>query len=466
MALKPFDGSLDTPQLKPFTGQLDQPAGGEQGVSAGDFLKAGVGYVVQAVGGTVRGVAEGLRAAPTARSIAPVADAVATAGDWLGQKGADIAGGMSQAAQRAPAGSTPQGSIADPRTWSLGEDPSVAGYALLATQGLASIVPTAVAGIASRGRLGPSAGVAAATGGGFAAQGEQQRIEDMDEASIGQLPAYQALLADGMAPQQARAQLARTAASSAFRYTAPVSAADTLVEVLPFAGAAQRALGRVVGPSRLARGAAGAVGGAAGEAAQEVAEGAAATLGANAATGESRDPLEGSLANATLGAMIGGPIGGAAGLLTPADRVGADVSEPTAGDALAAGGPQPVQAEVQRTVINPADGPLSRSVATDAVEQAGTPVQPVVVTTVLADEQQLDQQRKAQELEARKGKQTGATAPTTPAGGGESPAPLHRPRLPPRSRRQSPRESTRKPERTPARRSRSAPRSPPNWPDA
>ena len=94
MALKPFDGSLDTPQLKPFTGQLDQPAGGEQGVSAGDFLKAGVGSVVQAVGGTVRGAAEGLRAAPTARSIAPVSDAVATAGDWLGQKGADIAGGL------------------------------------------------------------------------------------------------------------------------------------------------------------------------------------------------------------------------------------------------------------------------------------------------------------------------------------------------------------------------------------
>ena len=46
MPLKPFDGSLDTPQLKPFTGKLDQPAGGEQGVSAGDFLKAGVGSVV------------------------------------------------------------------------------------------------------------------------------------------------------------------------------------------------------------------------------------------------------------------------------------------------------------------------------------------------------------------------------------------------------------------------------------
>ncbi|HEY3434297.1 MAG TPA: LPD38 domain-containing protein [Solirubrobacterales bacterium] len=274
----------------------------------------------------------------------------------------------------------------------------------------------AAAGIATRGRLIPTAAVAAGTGGGFAAQDERQRILDMPEDEIGQLPAYRELLAT-MTPAQARARLAEATASSAFRTTAPVSAADALTEVLPFTGAAQRALGSLVGTGRVARAATGAALGAVGEGAQEGAESAAQRLGANMATGEDRPLVEDSLANFTLGAIVGGGLGGAGGLLTSPETAAPQRTTDDTGSALPA---QPVPIQTETTVIRPTDGPLSNAVATEVAAETGSGVvTPVAVTTSTAPASALeaadDQQQTFDREQQRESRRQSAAATAQPA---------------------------------------------------
>lgn len=371
-----------------------------ESVGVGDFAKVGAGSVVQAFGGLGRGLGE------MVRQIAPessVPGSIARVSDSVANYGSDLQRGVSKTAAQRMSESTPSGELFSPSTWSLGEDPSLAGYGLNFVQGLGSTAPTLAAGAVTKGKLAPSAVAAAATGGGFAAQSEQDRINEMTDAQLQAIPRY-ADLVQTMTPQQAKAQLAAEASQSAFRYTAPVSAADALTEVLPFSGAAQAALGRVVGPGRLARTAAGAVAGAAGEAVQETAENAAQIVGANVATGETRSPMEDSFQNALMGALVGGPISAAAAMATPPSVAAArqqqleEESRPSraaaAAEDTAPTAPQ-VPVQVESTVLDPQDGALSKAVALDAAEQTGTQLQPVQVTTVTANEQEMQQAEKA-----------------------------------------------------------------------
>lgn len=412
MATKINDPFLTSGIVDPYSaaGQMAAPP---EGVRLSDVAKVGAGSVVQAFGGLARGAGE------MVRGIAPdssLPGKIAGVADTVAKYGGELQKGVSKTAAERMAGSLPSGEVLSPSTWSLGEDPSLAGYGLNFVQGLGSTAPTLAAGALTKGKLAPTAVAAAATGGGFAAQSEQDRVTQMPEAELAKIPRY-AELVKSMDPAQARAQLAQEASSSAFKYTAPVSAADALTEVLPFSGAAQKLLGRAVGTGRAARTAAGVATGAAGEAAQEVAEQAAQVAGANVATGEQRDPLEDSFQNAVLGALVGGPINAAAALVTSPEAAAAQqaaletegqpqatttttVDEPAAPvpaatpvEDDAAPVPQPVATTVETTIVSPDDGALSKAVAIDASEQAGTPLGPAVVVTETADAAELEQQQ-------------------------------------------------------------------------
>lgn len=436
MATKINDPFLTSGIVDPYSaaGQMAAPP---EGVRLSDVAKVGGGSVVQAFGGLARGAAE------MVRGIAPesgLPGKIAGVADSVSQYGGDLQRSVSKTAAERMAGSTPSGELLSPSTWSLGDAPTASGYGLNFVQGLGSTAPTLAAGALTKGKLAPTAVVAAGTGGGFAAQSEQERVAQMPEAELAKIPRY-IELAKTMDAAQARAQLAQEASSSAFKYTAPVSAADALTEVLPFSGAAQRMLGRAVGTGRVARTAAGVATGAAGEAAQEVAENAAQVAGANVATGETRDPMADSFQNAVLGALVGGPINAAAAAVTSPEAAAAQqnaleaegqpaaapaagtepvaapqVQEPADAGTEQAPEPQPVPTTVETTVVSPQDGALSKAVAIDAAEQAGTELGPAVVTTTVADEQQLEQQAsdaqaadKAAEKEAKKAASTTST---------------------------------------------------------
>lgn len=399
----------------------------QTGVGASDYAKAFGSSAIQGAAGLVRGGAEAIRSLSPSL---PAADLIRGVSDVIGGVGTRMNESMSQPARDAMANSTPEGSIADPSSWSLGKAPTVGGYALQLVSGLGSTAPTIAAGIASRGRIAPTAAAAAGTGGGFAANDESQRVRDLPDAEIAKLPGYQERLRS-MTPAQARESLALDAGNSAFRTTAPVSAADALTEVLPFTGGAQRLLGRAVGSSRVARAAAGGVISGVGEGLQEVAEQAAQTYGGDQVTGENRDLLEGSAANFALGAIVGGPLGAAGGLAQGVDGAPAVAAETAPAPAPAApaadviGESQdaatvvtqaqpteadPIPAQVETTIVDPQDGALSRAIAEDVAGRAGTPVGPVEVTTVLGREEdlaaqgdqqdQINQQRTVQQKKA------------------------------------------------------------------
>src|SRR5690606_791116 len=419
---------------KRVTGALDQPAaqalatptpvGPTAGQTAAGLARDFGGSAISlGGGGLLEAGAQALRAlTPGARA----ADMLSGAGRAVSDYGRSLQEGASQPYRELTAGTQISGELLQPSTWDFGDNPTVTGAASLLAQGLGSTAPTLVPGAITRGRLAPAAAAAAGVGGGAAAQGERQRLQDMGDDEIAQLPGYQALLAEtGGDAAAARAQLAEQSASSVFRHTAPVSAADVLSQVLPFTRGAQQALARAVGPGRLRRTAAGAVTGGLSEAAQEVAESAATRLGSNRVTGEELPLFEDTLENALLGAGVGSLLGAGGAVTTSREQAQAELdaaeAERAARAARAAPAPgsapppAPVPVEVEETVVDPADGPLSRIVATEAAAELGSPVvTPVMVSTPRADEMALqlqeeqratfdrDQQREARRAESQR----------------------------------------------------------------
>jgi N12 class adenine-specific DNA methylase len=321
----------------------------QDGVRAADLLKQGVGGAVSASGYLLRGVGDLINSATpsTGDNAISAKDRLIGGGGFI-KAGNAVAGAgdrlrdsQSEAARRAVEGSTPEGNIFSPSTWSLGKDPSLAGYALQAANVVGQIAPIAASAVATRGRVLPTAGVSAGLGGGAAAQQEEQRVQEMSSADLLRTPGYQKLIAEGMSPQDARTELATRAGTSAFQATAPVSALSAFTEGLPLAGGAQRALGRVVGQSRAARALSGGLLDAAGEGAQEVAEQAAQIYGANRATGENRALTEDSFSNAVLGGIGGGVIGAAGGVIHGPGRPDQVAGAGTQPDAVPAAAPAP-----------------------------------------------------------------------------------------------------------------------------
>lgn len=377
-------------------------------VQASDYLKQLGSGALQAVGYGVQGAGEAVNAPSVGNGQQPVVDAtpLMDIGRSIAAKGTDLSNSVSPTARERMASSTPDGKFTDPKSWTLGTDPSVSGYALQAANVLGQVAPVAATAIATKGRLLPTSGVAAALGGGAAAGQEEDRINQMDAADLAKVPAYQQAIARGMTPDAARATLAQKAGATSFAQTAPVSALSGLTEGLPITGQFQNALGKVVGTSRLARAGVGGLTDAIAEGSQEALENAAEISGANTATGEDRSLQEGGLQNAVLGAVGGAVVGTTGGLIhnghgahgesVPGNEVPAAGAAPAQADEAVAppqakpaavtpgykaGAVNPLDGTVNVAPgvnLNPNDGPLSKAVSTGAIN--GDMDRPAMVT--------------------------------------------------------------------------------------
>lgn len=274
-----------------------------------DLGKDLVGGAISSTGALARGAAEATRnVAPVGNTLRNIADITTGMGDKLSQS-------TSPEYQEAKRTSQFEGDILSPSTWKGGEDPSLIGFAGQAANTIGQAAPTVAAAILSRGKLAPTAVAGAATTAGASAKQEEDRLLQMDQAQLDQVPKYQDLLKT-MSPDAARKALAAEAGSTAALYSAPLGALDAFTEGLPFLNAGKKILANAA-TTRLGRAAVGAGLGAAGEGLQEVGENAAAIAGSRAVTGEKRSLTEDSLPNFVGGVLGGGPIGAVGGALSP-----------------------------------------------------------------------------------------------------------------------------------------------------
>ena len=263
----------------------------------------GAGKVAQAigeVGATAVNQAFDAGVAMPGNLLDPAADTVQ---EW----GAGLLESRSSAAKRAAETSKPDGSLADPSSWTFGSDPSTAGLALQAAEALGSMGPVLLSRIAAgplglAGQIGASAAAGSAQSGGSAIEQAREIIGGMDDAELErESKPFREALRDGMSPSQARAKVLRQAedlASAAGLAIGAVTGGATGVILSP--------AGRVLGNRGVISQAAGraALSGAE-EGAQEVAEGVSTRAAVNSAGGMDMDVLEGSFGNAVMGAMAG-----------------------------------------------------------------------------------------------------------------------------------------------------------------
>ena len=293
------------------------------GAVADDAIRAGARDEIEASGGDpaqVQGesiVRSGSRAA---------ADAVRGAGDA-------VAGSISDRMKQAMEGTRFEGELFSPSTWSAGDDPSIRGVLGHTAQGLGSMIPVAAAsavagptGAAVMGGLG-AAGEGAQSGRDFV-QAARGREGEAGPAAIEAMPAFRALLDQGLSPDEAAAELARGTESEAAAWQAIPGA---------LGGAAtgkilSRAEGMLNAGGRAARAAKKGLAGAIEEGAQEAAEGMASQVGIGRATGADVNTQQDSFGNFVLGALSGGVMGAGAGLLGPG-QTDSEQSGDAAGDA-------------------------------------------------------------------------------------------------------------------------------------
>lgn len=263
---------------------------------------------------------------------------------------------------------------------------------------------------AQRGAENAVLGTTSAMGGGFSAQQAVQDVMAMPDDVIGADPEYQKLIASGMSPAEARQERAYSAGLTA----APVGAGVNLLAGRLTAGLEARAFtGAVpnggIGGLLSAQGLRRVVGAVGREGLEEGITEGAETFGGNLGVAQvdpTQNLMEGvpeaSGAAAVMGGVMGGGIQTAGTLASPSQRSNAPAQgESAAADALRA----PVPTQQQEVVdIDPAAGPLSRAVATEAAIQTGSPtVEPVRVTTPIA---------RAADVDAAE--QAGKAKPSTP----------------------------------------------------
>lgn len=303
-------------------GTIAQPSDEAQGeMGAMDFAKEagagllkGTGAVVSGLGDMIRPDDNGLSNTlpdgtelPEPWSIreaaADVIDPAArAAGSWLDEKGQAVADSKSPAAKDALAKSTPTGDVLAPDTWSMGEDPSLAGYGLQMAGLVGQFAPQAGAMLATRGKAQAPAmmAVGGLQAGGSAANEVEQRIQETPDAELQQSSEVYRALREKLAEPEARAELALMGRDAAFSGAAPVGAAGGLATQFAL-GPLQRIVGGGVG-RRLGYGLAI---DAPVEGLQEVAESVAARASTNDALGEQRSLTEETFGDAVLGAIGG-----------------------------------------------------------------------------------------------------------------------------------------------------------------
>lgn len=285
------------------------------------------------------------------------------------QRGADAASdSISDRGKRAMAGSQPDGNIFDPKSVSLGSDPSVRGYALNALQGAGSMAPIVATGMLT-GPVGAAVAGGLMSGGEGAQNGRQfvidaYRVKDKNgRPEIEAFPEYKKLVDAGKTPEQATMALARRAETDAGFRQAIFGAIGGAATERIF-GAAHGWLGS---GGRIARATKKAGAGFLEEGSQETAEGVASQSGIKDATGANIDLGEGSFGNFVLGGLSGGAVGGAGGLLFGGSRDEGKQDQPAeAGDQDS---PLALSKPEARQQI---EGPLGSDRALPAPEDGGT----------------------------------------------------------------------------------------------
>jgi len=322
---------------------FDPRSAPSDGVRASDFAReAGAGALTGA-GATVSGTADLIRPGPQERQpintpngefmplgdligkhiIDPVRTAISdaidepvrAAGQWLNDKGKALAASESMAAKRAKQASTPTGDLTKPSTWSMGEDPSLAGLGLHVANLAGQFAPQAGAMLATRGRAVQTPammGLGGLQAGGAAADEAEQRIAQVPDAALQETSSVYRDLRKSLDEPQAKQALITTARSAAFEGAAPVGALGGLaiqVALGPMQKAIGGGLARKLGISvPLEAGA---------EGLQEVGETIGARRATNQALGEQRDLTADTFGDFALGALGGA---GHAGLGTALER--------------------------------------------------------------------------------------------------------------------------------------------------
>ncbi|MCF2911925.1 LPD38 domain-containing protein [Halomonas sp. Cn5-12] len=232
---------------------------------------------------------------------------------WM-QKGSEqIDASQTEAFREVMKDSTPEGDVFKPSTWSMGEDPSVTGYAAQMAGLIGQFAPQAATMLAgSPQRVAVAMTLMGGTqAGGSQANEAEERVMGMDETQLSEASTlYRDLRDNGLSHDEAQQQTAKTAGAAAFLGGAPIGAAGGAVTSYVL-GPMQKAIGggiagRTVDSVGLQAPA---------EALQEVSETMMARANTNRAIGGNQDISEGTFGDAVLGGMFGGGLGlaGAAG---------------------------------------------------------------------------------------------------------------------------------------------------------
>lgn len=301
---------------------------------AGDLGRQLGGSVVKGAGSMVEGLGQGVDAAVNAagEAVNPIyramtggdigrtslgRDAGVAAGDVVRGVGEDIQAGVSPEGRKAMMESTPDGDIFKPSTITLGENPSLRGYAMLGADVLGSLLPVVATAVITKSPAA-AAGVGGAMGGGAGAETARDIVQTMakevgpdGKSKLEQESAlYRELLAGGASPELALDKVTREAERLAFLFTTPISAfggaATGAILTKPVAGLAGRGIAaRVAGKATLSS---------LEEGIQEAAESMAARYGTGQAAQMPIDITEGTFGDFILGALGGGPVGAIAGI--------------------------------------------------------------------------------------------------------------------------------------------------------
>lgn len=314
---------------------MPKPKQASEAGTAGSFARQLGGSVVKGVGAAIEGVGRVAEEAITMPSMAveydrdsegnvtgarraengPLTAAAQRAGDTVRGWGDTMQDGVSDDAKAALQTSMPDGDLLAPSTWTLGKDPSLKGYSMLAADVLGSFLPVVVAGVVGGPGVGLLAGGAQGSGAG-AEQGRdivREAAKDIGPDGVSALQResafYREALARGLTPEEALTATEDAAAQTAAMLTAPISA---------FGGAATAKILQGGTQAVAKRGIATRVAGTAAlsgleEGVQEAAEGVASRFGTNLGTGMDVSLTEGTFGDFMLGALGGSIPGGVAG---------------------------------------------------------------------------------------------------------------------------------------------------------
>lgn len=298
----------------------------EDGMKLTDPLKQIAGSAVTSIGQAISGGVRGLEGEGNDNATdwqKGNRETAIAAGEALTAWGEGMKEGVSDAAKKAMADSSPDGSVFNPSTWSFGKKPSLTGYSMLAADVLGSFLPVVVTAIATKS---PTASAAAggAIGGGNAAETAREVILTAsktvgpDGRSLLEANSafYRDLISQGKSPEEALATTLDAGERMAFMLTAPVSAFGGAATEKILAGGVQAVaskgpLARIVGTAGLSG---------LEEGAQEATETLATRYGIKSGSGMNVDMTQGTFGDFILGAIGGAGPGAVGGALNREDQ--------------------------------------------------------------------------------------------------------------------------------------------------